>query len=201
MFTKRIRQFGKWLGQAWPLWTILLLVVTNTFLFHKLHYDRSSVHRTAGALLQIVGGSFVLFSLNKNMGVFNQGTLRERVSRWWRSRPFRNRAGIAIHTLEPGHFEVKGSDVRLIHQKIGIEERLQELEKRVEELYKEMKSGEDSLRQATGTVGEELRSALSEERIKITKIETLLETTAVGSVNFQFFGILVVCYGTALPLF
>jgi hypothetical protein len=173
----------------------------NVFLFQLFHYDRHLVHRLAGVTLQIVGGGFVLFSINKNMGVFNQATLGQRMTRWWRSRPFRKRGDISLQVQDAIHLQMSGSPVLLVHRKGGtIEERVQELEKRIEEFYKEMKNGDKALQKAIESAKEELRSEHIDEVRKIAEIKSLLKTTIVGSVNSQFFGILLVFYGTALPI-
>ena len=136
------------------------------------------------------------------MGVFNQGTLSQRIARWWRSYPFRKREDRSIQVQDAIHLQMSGSPVLLIHRKVGtIEEKIEELEKRIEEFYKEMQNRDETLQKAIESAKEELRSELIEKGRKIAEIKSLLETTVVGSVNSQFFGILLVFYGTALPIF
>jgi hypothetical protein len=190
------------LSQAWPVWAALLLIGVNAVLYCVFRYEKDSVHRVAGIILQIVGGAFVLFSLNKNIGVFNQGTLGQRAARWWSSRPFRKRPDISLQVQDAIHIQTSGSAVLLSHRKIGsIEERVKELEKRIKELRKDMKDGEETLRRIIESAKQELKSELLEKGRSIAEMKSLLKTTVVGSVNAQFFGILLVFYGTALPLF
>lgn len=198
---KKISQVGKWLSQAWPVWVTLLLMGINVFLFQLFHYDRHLVHRLAGVTLQIVGGGFVLFSLNKNMGVFNQATFGQRIARWWRFCPFRKRENISLQVQGAIQYQYSGSPVLLTHRKGGtIEEKVEELEKRIEEFYKEMKNGDETLQRAIESAKEELRSEHIDEGRKIAEMKSLLKNTVVGSVNSQFFGILLVFYGTTLPI-
>ena len=202
MSTIKINQLRKWLLQAWPVWAIFLLIVLNVCLYRLFHYDRNLVHRFAGVALQIVGGAFVLFSLNKNMGVFKQGTLCQRVSQWWKSRPFfRKRIDAEVRIQGAGHLHVTGSPVQLPHRKLGtIEERVEELEKRIEEYRKEMTNGDDALRNEIISAKQELRAELSEKGRELAEVQSVLVTAVVSGVNSQLFGILLICYGTFLPI-
>jgi hypothetical protein len=63
-----------------------------------------------------------------------------------------------------------------------------------------MKNGDETLQRAIESAKEELRSEHIDEGRKIAEMKSLLKNTVVGSVNSQFFGILLVFYGTTLPI-
>lgn len=74
------------------------------------------------------------------------------------------------------------------------------MKERVELYRKEMKEGDKKLRADLESTRDQLRSEISAKGEEITKMRILLATTVVGSVNPQFFGILLVLYGTLLPI-
>ncbi len=197
----RAKQVGVWLWQAWPVWATMGLGGINIGLFRLIRYNTASVHGIAGPILQIVGGASVLYFLNKNMGVFSRGTLRQRVIAWIKACPLRKKhyvlhagsASIQVH----GGVSAAGQVTRSGET---IQEQLDALKERVELYRKEMKEGDKKLRADLESTRDQLRSEISAKGEEITKMRILLATTVVGSVNPQFFGILLVLYGTLLPI-
>jgi hypothetical protein len=172
----------------------------NVWLYHFLHYDKAVIHKIAGVGLQIVGGAFVLFSLNKNMGVFKQGTLLQRVVRWIRSFPLIKRT-VTLQVQSIASSAAVGTPtIRAVQKGRSVEERIEELERRIAECFQEVSKTEERLRKRIESVKAELKSELSEKAKSIAEIESRLVATVVGSANSQVFGILLVFYGTILPL-
>lgn len=196
-----LKQTGKWLGRAWPVWAVLAIAVLNILAYRLIQYDRTSVHTVAGSLLQIIGGGFVLFSLNSNLGLFKQGTLRQRVSRWWADRPFRKRSDITLQAHAAAHVHVGGeASVEIVTPAKKLEERIEQLEKNVERFRLEMGEKEQKLRGSIEAVRQEMRAGHSEINKKISDVERPMATAVIGGANLQFFGILLVFYGTLLPV-
>lgn len=201
MGMSRVRRMGHWLWQAWPVWAIGGLAGLNISLVQLIGYDMASVHAVVGPMLQMVGGAFVLYFLNENMGVFNRGTLIQRIVAWVKSCPLRKKH-YALHAGS-GAIQVQGGGTAMAtvaRSGETIQERLEILEKRIDEIRKEMHDGEKRLRADLESTREQLRSEIHEKAKEIAEVRSLIATTVVGSVNPQFFGILLVLYGTALPL-
>ena len=200
MFKKIVSPVKRWLWQAWPVWIALFLIVINILIFRWLHYDRGSVHKFVGAWLQIAGGVVVLFCLNKNIGLFKQGNIIQIIIQWWASRPFRRRRDTTLEVHGASHMQVSGTP-SLIHviKPRTIEERMEELEGRVEQNYQEMKAGDKELRKNIESIKQEMRSTRSEILKMIAEQKSLVASIIVGEANLQFFGILLVIYGILLP--
>jgi hypothetical protein len=197
----RAKQLGGWLWQAWPIWAIAGIAGVNYGLFRLISYDRASVHSIVGPILQMVGGASVLYFLNKNMGAFNRGTLIQRVIEWVKSCPIRKKH----YVLHAGSATIQAHSEAIATGQVTrggetIQEQLDALKRLVEQHHKEMKDGDKKLRADLESTRDQLRSEISAKGEEIAKMRSLLATTVVGSVNPQFFGVLLLLYGTALPL-
>ena len=76
---------------------------------------------------------------------------------------------------------------------------MEELERRVEQNYQEMKAGDKELRKNIESIKQEMRSTRSEILKMIAEQKSLVASIIVGEANLQFFGILLVIYGILLP--
>ena len=201
MSMKKASLFGRWLWQAWPVWIVLLLIGLNICAYRLLQYDWDSVHRVAGAILQVMGGAFVLYFLNKNMGVFKKANFRKRIAEWWAFRPFRKIRDTILQVDDINHGHSLGTPALTPEKKaVTLEERIDVLEKRTEDYHQEMRANDDELQKNIESVKQEMRSGRSEDHKKIAEVESLVAQVVVGGANSQFFGILLVLYGTLLPV-
>ena len=202
MNKRKILQVGPWLWQAWPVCITLGLILANICAYRYFHYNWDSVHRVGGAFMQMAGGAFVLFSLNKNMGLFKQGTLGKRISRWWSLRPFRKTKNATLRVEGASLVSGAGSITSLgqVQKARTIEERVDELENRLNAFRQEAKTRDEELHKKIESIRQAMMSDRSEILKKVTELESLIATTVVGEANSQFFGILLVFYGTLLPV-
>ncbi|MFB9866230.1 hypothetical protein [Vreelandella sulfidaeris] len=87
---------------------------------------------------------------------------------------------------------------RVKRRAITLEERVEELERQVDEAYKEMHQREEAVKSLVSDVKNELLSKIAENQAGIRGVEGKLDNTTLGGLKQQVFGVLIVIYGALL---
>ena len=195
---KRVTLIVRWLLKVWPLWAAIALIALSMSAFYVLEVDKSIVQK-AGILLQSVGAVTVLYSLNKNIGVFKQATLFQRAIRWIRAFPLIKR-NVTLEGV--GNIQIQSTvgspSLQQWNENWTPEQKIEELKTRILSCFEEVRRKDKATREKIESVAAELRSEIQKGNRTIAETRLQLESATIGSVNPQIFGVLLAIYGTTL---
>lgn len=195
---KKIAQLVRWGFQAWPVWEILVFIAISMGAIFFFEIDKATVHKM-GIFLQSAGVVVVLYSLNKNMGVFKQASLYQRAFRWIKAFPLIKR-DLKINVA--GGIQVQSSVGNVTLQQWNKdwtpEQKIEELKSRIATCFEDASRSDQEIREKIESVKMELSSEVQKSNKSIAEVRSKLESATIGSVNPQFFGVLLAIYGTVL---
>ncbi len=196
----RALQFGKWILRPWPLLATAIVAIVHYEFYLHLQHPSEVINKVISATLQVVGGLIVLYSINEDIGTFKHGNLLSMGTRWLKDFPLFRRS-VTIHVASIASVGAVGtSTVRVVLKPKNIEERLDQLEMRIEENRQLVLSTEKTLKEKNDTVRVELENATSTNASELRTLRELLGDSMVGSIGVQLFGVLLLVYGAVLNI-
>lgn len=190
-----------WLFRAWPVLAFMPIGLAHASALQFFPTDIKLVNKVIGTALQFAGAAIVLWSIDANLGLFRGQHFREAIWDWFRSFP-RHRAHVVHGNLGTATADLTGR-TRILFRSSGgtIEERLSELERRIEELRTHMRDDFAEVNKRIATTRNELLAATSSNAEELKRLSAKLETSTVGGFKEQLFGVLLAMYGTGTGLF
>jgi hypothetical protein len=196
------KQTTIWFVQAWPFIAITVVALFHYYVISYFQEDTGEyINKLFSALMQIIGGLIVLFTINSNLGLFeNKGLVSMAIS-WFRSCPL-------IKTTKPNIGTMYGELPTLKMSAEGhttskyenIDEQLQELHKQLNEVRDLVYRKERELKSYIHDQATELKKNISGNQLEIYKVKGLMHRTIVGGIQWQLFGVFLVIYGAVFPL-
>lgn len=148
--------------------------------------------------MQVVGGVIVLYSVDANLGLFRNQRLVTSVLAWLRECPIVARSitievsGAAVCTAS------STASAYVTRAPTTIEERVAEVERRVDELRTEMAAQNRTVHARVEEVRSELSSSIASNQSALNKLSERVEKATVGSFKQQAFGVLLAIYGAGI---
>jgi len=178
-----------------------LLAGAHLITLSKFPGDSVLVNKLTGTVMQIVGGLIVLYSVDSNLGLFRNKSLAAAVIAWFRECPIFVRS-VTISATGNASCSATGSlSASVIRAATTVEERLAELERRIEELRSEIAEQNRSIRSRIEEVRSELSSSITSNQSALNKLSKQLESATVGGFKQQAFGVMLVIYGAVISVF
>jgi len=188
----------RWLLKPWPLWAVALLGIVHYEVNSFFNPYEDSINKVTSAAVQIAGGLLVLYSLNQNIGTFRRGSLFSVIAQWYRDFPLIRR-NIELRAESIGTSAVLGTPALIVTRSYEtIEERLKEIERRIDENLQLLIKKEEKLYERIGQIETDLRNETHRTSSEIAKVKQVLDDTLVGDISIQVFGVLLVLYGAVL---
>jgi uncharacterized coiled-coil protein SlyX len=190
-----------WALRAWPVWGLLPAFAGHWLALTAFPGSTQLVNKLVGALLQIVGGLLVLYSVNDNLGLFRRQSLSAAILTWFRSFPL-SRKGVTVALSGVASSYASGSgSVSTQRNLTTLEERLAELERTVQDLRKELNSGLAAAQQQLEQAKSELRTRIEAVASQVAELHQKVEHAAVGGFKLQAFGVLLAAYGAVTSVY
>ena len=196
-----IRRLAIWLWRACPLLAMVLLIGTHFLALVLFASDSVFVNKLTGTVMQIVGGSIVLHSVNSNLGLFRNYSLFSAVLTWFRECPVFLRSVTGSMNLSISCGVSASMTARVVRSPTTVEERLTELERGLEELRSGIASQHQAIHSRITTVKTELSSSIASNQAALTKLSQQVEKATIGGFKQQAFGVMLVIYGAITNVF
>lgn len=196
-----IRRIAIWIWKAWPVLVILFLACAHFQALARFPNESVLVNKLTGTLMQIVGGLIVLYSVDSNLGLFRNQSLATSVIAWFRECPIFVRS-VTVSGNCSASLGISGSvSASAIRAATTVEERLAEVERRLEELRSEMATKNREIYSHIAEVKLELSSSIASNQSALNKLSEKIEEVTVGGFKQQAFGVMLVIYGAVTSVF
>jgi hypothetical protein len=197
----KFNQIIRWLLKAWPLLVVVTIGLVHYLIYFQFYKNAEYTNKIVGAVLQLIGGIIVLYSINDNMGLIKRETLWSAVVSWAKSSPlFKKSVTININGVESPDSFVGNVTVTVKRRGNTINEKIEALEKEVAECRKLIIVQENVFNEKISNIQANLDSSISQNNREIQNVKKLLDDSVVGSIKLQIFGVLLVIYGAFLGL-
>ena len=200
----------KWISRAWSVLGILPLFLVH-YLFLVLPcidsifgisigcITNEEINKVFALVLQVLGGFLVLHSIDSNIGLFRNKSLKSLILAWFKSFPFIKRKPILVKPITAEcRTEAPPAKIRLGKKADTLEEKIEALEERLNWLKEDLQDETKQLKKQIQNVYEESSKkygALSNKSFDISK---KLEKVSVGGIEFQVFGVSLLIYGSII---
>jgi hypothetical protein len=189
----------KWLLKAWPFLVVAAVGCMHYLFYKTLQIEGDDLNKIAAATLQLVGGLIVLYKINENIGLFKQQNLLSMAVGWLKEFPLIRRSETV--ELKAGVIGVSSAGPVSVHVKRKcdtVEERLEELERQIDECRQLVHDKEKEINFTIVRVRQELEKEISVNRDRVQDVSSLIDQTAVGGIKVQLLGVLLVIYGAII---
>jgi hypothetical protein len=199
---KQITQFNVWLLKAWPFIAIITIAYIHYKILGLVQPDSAElINKFVSSLTQIIGGLIVLYSINSNLGLFQQNNMLLSFLNWLKSFPF-------FRTIEPrscnGNYTTPcpeiSSEVHMGKVCKSLEEKVEEAQRQIDKLRALLYRKENEILTSIRTTELNLKELIYKNQNDINNLNGIVIKTTIGGVNAQIFGVLLVVYGAIFPL-
>jgi len=196
----KITQLIRWAWKAWPFWIILFTIAIHLFVAKIFQYDRDVVNKYISASFQVIGGSIILISLNKDIVEIKHGNLFLIFINYLKSFPLCHRP-IKLQVQSATMASTVGQPTLLSK---GVwstdEERFVEIERQIEELSRLISIKEEKIiSYVDGKLGE-LNALISQNKSEIQDVSKKIDNTIIGIIKYEILGFLLLLYAVVLNL-
>ena len=194
-------RFYRWCVRAWPLWAAVIVMGTHQGLWAAFPQQSADINKAFSIGLQIVGGLLVLHSINSTLGMLRGESIPRLIAHWLRSCPIWSK---------PQKIEVSGvtsvgvvssANLRVKNQASSLSQRISELERQMEEVYRDIVRREQALKKLVSEAKEELSARMGQSEVAIRDVKDKIDNSALGSIKQQIFGVIIAVYGAGISYF
>ncbi|MET4160736.1 hypothetical protein ABIE61_000550 [Marinobacterium sp. MBR-111] len=193
-----MKRFYRWFMDAWPIWAAALIIGVHRLSLQAFPQKIEETNSVFSLGLQIIGGLMVLYSIDSNLAALRGQNIWLLIGQWFRNCPLWSKPKTVQVSLKAEIGISASASGRVKRRAITLEERVEELERQVDETYKEMHQREEAVKSLVSDVKNELLSKIAENQAGIRGVEGKLDNTTLGGLKQQVFGVLIVIYGALL---
>ena len=191
----RFKQFLKWVGKAWPVLWIFLIIILHISISSIPNIDNVLVNETIGMILPFIGVFFILYSINEDFQDFRNSTMLSSFKEYLKSCPLKKQS----YVLAEASIQLSGLTGKIYgsvnHTWSSTEEGLKELERRIEGLREHVNFVRKDTDEEIAKLRSELKTLDGKSKEEIKKVSYKLDKSVMGKVNHQLFGVLLIIYG------
>ncbi len=190
-----ILQLLKWLLRAWPVIVMLAVIFVHFLLIYYFSLNSKEINKLASLLSQLVGGGFVLYSIDSNIGIFDGKSLFATFSSYLRECPLFKRS--VTHQIQPGSITYAGGKVKatVSRNPKSVEEKLEYLQEQINEVKRDLLEESKVLNDKIDRESNKLNYKIQEANLALQKTDSKIKEVAIGGIKIQIFGILLMFYG------
>ena len=185
----------KWLWRAWPFLGILLLILTRFLLVYYFSFNAGSTDKFLSLASQIIGGLFILHSIDSNIGIINDKKLFSILSNYFLEFPLIKRSVV----LQAHGFSIaiasataKASASR---NPTSIEEKLEYLQDQIDTIKRDMELETKKLDTKIDRKSNELNIKIQDTNLALEKVDSKIKEVSISGISEQIFGVLLMIYG------
>lgn len=199
----KFKAMVNWIFKAWPALVIVAIVLIHCVFYTIIKYDTNIVDKYISAILQIVGGLFIILSVNENIEDFRHSNLLSMFCQYFKSCPCKRRQPITANvnvTLGTATLSAHAESIS-IRRRNTIDERFSDLEKQIEEARQLIVKQEKMINTKIDSVQNRLESLITTNNLEIREVSDKLDKSVIGNIKYEILGVLLLLYGVLLNLF
>ena len=195
---KRIILLLKWISRAWPVLIVLALIVIQILIYSYVNIDQVLMNNIIGQVLPLIGGVFVIISINENIQDFRKINIFSLFKNYLKSCPLIKHN----YVLDVSSITVSttfGKPTLFVKRPWNTaKEGIKELERRIEELTNYLADIRKKTEEDLTKLRSELNTLIDNNDKEIKEVSHLLDKSVMGNIDIQFFGILLIVYGSVI---
>lgn len=181
-----------------PLIVLLIIGAAHFALLRVFALDAEIVNKWLAAVLQIIGGILVLWSINDNLGTFRNKGLAQWFIDELRTFTFRKNTTIVPVTGNATFSSAGSANVSFEAAPATIEERLSNIEKGIRELRVFATDLDRKTNARLDLLDSHLNDAMAKQHAAVERLTAQVDRSFVGTFKLQLFGVLLVIYGAVV---
>ncbi|HAF49333.1 MAG TPA: hypothetical protein DCL08_08895 [Anaerolineaceae bacterium] len=197
---KMISRLFDWFSDFWPIFFIIILIILHIFLLNFFTDFTITINTVISSLTQLSGGIISLIIISKNFSQFRHMNLFSWLKKKIRSFPLKKQH-YKLEARSSQHAFLTGE----VHAHVkrrwdSLEEGLQELERRIDELRDETVERDKDIKREISSLRHTLNGSINNNSQKINEVQTLLEVSVLDDIHIQIFGALLILYGFTIDI-
>jgi hypothetical protein len=172
------------------------LAVINTF-----PQQSKEINKGFSIAMQVLGGSLVLYSINSTLGLMREESIYRVITKWFRDCPLWSKPKVVEVSVSATANASASLQARVKKGASSLTDRVTELERQVDEAYREMDRKNQTLKELISEVKGQLSTRIGGAESAIRGVEKKLDTTTLSGIKQQVFGVVVAVYGAGLGYF
>jgi hypothetical protein len=185
----------KWLWRAWPFFGVLLLILTRFLLIYYFSFDAGGTDKFLSLVSQIIGGLFILYSIDSNIGIINDKNLFSIFSNYFREFPLIKRSVLLQAQVASAMASSTTAKVTVSRNPISIEEKLEYLQDQINTIKSEIELESKELNAKIDRCSNELNIKIQDTNLALKVIDSKIKKVSIGGISEQIFGVLLMVYG------
>ncbi|MEK6772082.1 MAG: hypothetical protein AABY62_10680 [Pseudomonadota bacterium] len=190
-----IRLF-KWLWRAWPVLFLLVLIWFHLLLIYYFYPNASTINKTTSLILQIVGGLLILYTVDSNIGIINKKSLFAIFANYLREFPLIRRSAVIESQGISTSSSVGKAKLTVGRNPQSLEEKIEYLQEQINEVKRDIEQESRDLNEKIEHQSKEMNIKIQETKSALQNIESKIVEVSIGGIKVQFFGVLLVVYGS-----
>lgn len=172
------------------------LAVVNTF-----PQQSKEINAGFSIAMQVLGGLLVLYSIDSTLGLMREESIYRLVTKWFRDCPLWSKPKVAEVSMSATANASASFQARVKKGASSLTDRVTELERHVDEAYREMDRKHQALKELISEAKGQLSTRIGGTESAIGRVEKKLNTTILSGIKQQAFGVVIAVYGAGLGYF
>ncbi len=188
----------KWVWRAWPIIIIILLCCIHYILIINFDFEAKTLNGIITHSTQIIGALLILYTIDSNIGIIKGGNILQLIKNYFREFP-RIKKSKSFTVTSYVSTSANVTAIPPIQRSITtIEEKLDYLQEQISDLAKKMNLQIETLRDEIHGNKVKVDKELNQAKKELIGIKSIIEKVSIGDIKIQFFGGLLMIYGTII---
>lgn len=196
-----MRRFYNWCRRAWPLWASLMVIAAHLGVVSMFPQQSNEINGGFSIAMQVLGGLLVLYSIDSTLGLMREESIFRVIMKWLQDCPLWSKPKGVEVSVSSAASAMASFNPRVKTAIASLPDRVTELERQVEEVYREMDRKTQALKELISEAKGQLSTRIGGAESAIRGVEQKLNTTMLSGIKQQVFGVVIAVYGAGLGYF
>ena len=197
---KKIILLLKWMSKAWPVLIVFALIVIQILIYSYVNLDQVVMNDIIGQVLPLIGGIFVIISINENIQDFRRINIFSLLTNYLKSCPLIKHNYVLDASSITFSSAISKPTLIVKRSWNTTKEGIKELERRNEELTKQLADIRKKSEEDLTKLRSELNTLIEFNDNEIKEVSHRLDKSVMGNIDYQIFGIFLIVYGAVINI-
>ena len=193
-----MRRFYHWCRRAWPLWAILVVIAAHLTVVNTFPQQSKEINGGFSIAMQVLGGLLVLYSIDSTLGLMREESIFRVIMKWLQDCPLWSKPKAVNVSVSSAASAMASFNARVKTVASSLPDRVTELERQVEEVYREMDRKNQALKELISEARGQLSTRIGGGESASRGVEKKLDTKMLSGIKQQIFGVAIAIYGAGL---